>query len=369
MSPVRKAAAAALVLLVLAGGWVAASVRRRREKDRLYQQARLTLDVALKAGGSVAQREEALAAAQALVARYPAEWWPAYSYVFAASRAARRQDAADEAFARMKAARDAVKAKEGRFAEEGWERAAARYASDRFEAAMVPRDKALMAGDERELLPATKAAAEAYDAGAAVAELIRTDLGQSASPETAKDVSASLSFLEENKRIAEQMRRDAGRWSVRPELARAHALYLQGVNRYEAKDGPGAAVLLSQALALDASHAYALAVRSFVALDDKRDADAAADARAALALFTAPDFPDKEGPIVRTIADVRGALAAADYHQALAKAASRRRADKADAARLLAEANDELARGLQAAPDSGQCLRLKDEMAGAPKTP
>lgn len=369
MSPWRKAGLAAFVLLVLAGAWMASAVKRRRDKDRLYQQARLTLDTALKAGSSVTQKEEALAAAQALAARYPQEWWPAYSYLFAAARAARRQDVADAAFERMKAAREGKKAKEGRFADEGWERAAARYASDRFESAMVPRDKALMEGDERELLPATKAASEAYDAGAALAEQIRADLGQGGGPETAKDIAQSLSFLEENKRIAAQMRRDAALWSARPELARAHAIYLQGVNRYEAQDGPGALERLNQALAIDPKNAYALGIRSFVALDGHRDGDAAADARAALALFTAPDFFDKEGLNARSIADIRGVLATAEYHEALAKSASRRRADKAAAAKLLQEAAEELARGLQASPDSGQCLRLKDEMAKAPKTP
>lgn len=355
----KKAGVAAAVCVALAAGWFGRAALRERRRIGLESNARLLLASAVK-DPDAARAQAALSAYEEVVAFAPERWWPSYGYLFDAARVARKQAAADAAFARMTAYREARKAKHGSFRDLAWHLAARRYAEDAFEAAMVPRDKAINEGDERALTAASRAAFDAYENAVRLRKIQEEDLAGLTEPSALLKQASDWSFLDANARIVGQMRKSLPRWEAKPELARAHAVYLQGVNRYEAKDEAGAEILFRQARSLDPSHPYAAGLLSFIAYDAGREPEAAAHARAAIAAFAEDGELDE--PALRALADVRGILASALYHEAKSKRKSRKKSDKAAAVRLIAEARAELDDAFRAYPGCGQCGKLRDEL-------
>ncbi|MBI5623871.1 MAG: hypothetical protein HY924_08840 [Elusimicrobia bacterium] len=364
MSFLKKAAIGLGVILLLAAGCFGLWYLRVSKSRRLQAEAGALLEAAIK-DKDPGRAKQALAAFQAVIERDPNDWYPNYADLFSAARIAGDFAPAEAAFARMTEHRQARIAKTRAFQDVRWHRAAAYYGFTRFELLMVPRDKAIYEGDERTMLPAAKAALEAYDLARTIREWREGDLAGVTEPaKLLQGIASDEKNVEENVRIAEQMREHVAQWTASPELARGHAVYLQGVNLYEKKD-PAAKERLLQALQLDPRHVQAAAVLSFVEFDAGREPEAARSAAAAIALFTAPGRPALDERDRQALADVRGILAATLYHESLAKAKSRSRTDRAAAAELLAQAKAELSRGLADSPKSGQCLRLQDELAAA----
>lgn len=359
----QKVGIAFLVLLAAAAGLLAWRIAWVKKTNRLGAQAKLLFLAAVESKDA-SRAQAALSAYEVLVEHQPRDWWPNYANLFGAARLAQNFASADAAFARMTAHREAKKAKDGSFQDVAWHRAAANYGFSRFEAMMVPRDKAVNEGDERTIVAATHAALESYDLALKIRGWRQEDLAGAAEPaDLLQGIAKDEANLNSVAVVIKHMREHDSLWTVNPEMGRAHALYLQGVNRYRRADADHSAAeaLLKKALEIDPKHPFARGLLCFIAFDAKREAEAAALARESIAIYAA--LPERDEKDLRALADIRGVLAETLLNEARAKAKSKRRLDRAAAAELLAEARAEIEQGLKEAPECRPCLRLKVEIA------
>jgi hypothetical protein len=281
-------AIAAGAALLAGAAWYGAIFLRVNKTMKLRAEAERLLSEAIKEKDA-AKAKAALSGFEAVVERAPADWYPNYSNLFSAARLSGDFTPAERAFARMIAFREQAVFKKGAFPDVRWHRAAAYYGSTRFELKMEPRDKAIYEGDEKLLLPASKEAWEAYEQAVAISKWRELDLAGVGEPlELLQGIAKDEKGINDNARIAEQFRVSVPKWTAKPELARAHAIYLQGLNKFQAKDFSAARERLLEAARLDPAHPHAQGVLTFVAIELKDDAAARAHAEAALGLFGDP---------------------------------------------------------------------------------
>jgi hypothetical protein len=322
MSAKKKILIAAGAALLAGAAWFGAIFLRVNKTMKLRAGAERLLSEAIKEKDA-AKAKAALAAFEAVVERAPADWYPNYSNLFSAARLSGDFVPAERAFARMIAARERAIFKKGSFPDVRWHRAAAYYGSTRFELKMEPRDKAIYEGDEKLLLPASKEAWEAYEQAVAVSKWRELDLAGMAEPlDLLQGIAKDEKGINDNARIAEQFRVSVPKWTARPELARAHAIYLQGLNKFQAKDLEAARERLLEAARLDGAHPHARGVLAFVEADSKNDAAARQHAEAALALFGDPARLDERDR--QAVADLRGVIDEVEKRAAAAAAADKK---------------------------------------------